>query len=87
MTALAKTIARAAHATVGDTALWITDFGDGVVNADARGRDINPADVDAVRAAITGAGYTETDSWVATTGMSWLSGGIPSVSFRIRRAA
>lgn len=64
--------------------LFLTVFGDGVINVGAQGRELENADVVAVRAAFTEAGYVEVDSWVATQGMTWLSDGIKSVSFRIR---
>jgi hypothetical protein len=58
----------------------------GVVNFRAERRNTTRADVDAVRATLTAAGFTEVDSWVATEGASWLSDGIDSVSIRVRRA-
>lgn len=56
-----------------------------LINISGRGRDLTRADVDAVRAALGETGYVEVDSWIATEGLSWLSDGVKSVSFRIRR--
>lgn len=56
-----------------------------IVNVSGRARDLRPADVEVVRAAIGEAGYVEVDSWVATEGMSWLSDGVKSVSFRVKK--
>lgn len=54
-----------------------------VVNVYASGRDLTRQDVDATRAALTGASYAEVKSWIAREGMSWLSDGVASVSFKI----
>jgi hypothetical protein len=56
-----------------------------VVNILAPGRDLTKEDADAARMAIAAAGYTEVKSWIATEGMSWLSSGIQSASFKVQR--
>lgn len=56
-----------------------------VINIHAPSREVTPEDVAAARRAITGEGFTETKSWVATEGMSWLSTGVHSASIAVRR--
>lgn len=63
--------------------LYIRIAGDDVINFRAEKRATTNADIDAVRAALTDAGFTESRSWIATEGMSWLSDGIQSVSLRV----
>jgi hypothetical protein len=57
-----------------------------VINVGACGRDLTRTDVDAVRAALTEAGYSEVKSWIAAEGMSWLSDGVRTVSFKVEAA-
>lgn len=59
---------------------------DDILNFSARGRALKGDDVQAVRDALTVVGYKEIESWVAREGMSWLSGGLVSVSMKIQRA-
>lgn len=54
-----------------------------VVNIYRCGREVEEADVATVRRLVAEAGYQETKSWIAGEGVSWMSDGIPSVSFRI----
>lgn len=63
----------------------VRQMSDPIVNIHAPCRALTEEDVDAARAAILAAGYEEVQSWIATEGMSWLSDGIPSVSFEIRQ--
>jgi hypothetical protein len=63
--------------------LFLTIYPSSVVNVRSQGRDLILADVEAVRAALTAAGYRESESWVAWQGVSWLSPGVMSgVSIR-----
>lgn len=63
------------------------ELGDDVINIYPSGRDVEDADVTALRGVLAAHGAIEVKSWVATEGMSWLSNGITSVSLRIRRQA
>ena len=56
-----------------------------LINIGAERRRLEREDVDALRAALTEAGYREVESWIATEGMSWLSSGIQTVSMRIEK--
>lgn len=70
----------------GRPGLYIRGMGADVINIGGGRRELIPADVEDVREALTSAGYVEVKSWIATEGMSWLSDGVQSVSFRIRPA-
>jgi len=58
-----------------------------VINIGGQGRALEPADVEALRAALDEAGYEEVKSWIASEGASWLSDGIQTVSIEIREKA
>lgn len=80
---VAITERRSAHVLDG---LYLHVFSDSVINIDGRARDLERADVELVRLAISDAGYTEVESWLPMVGVSWLSGGLSAgVSFRIAR--
>lgn len=66
--------------------LRLNQYDSGVINmTTADGREMVREDVDAFRSALTGAGYAEVKSWVATQGMSWLHPGLfAGVSFEVR---
>ena len=62
----------------------MTDRRPGLINLIGKGRELEPADMDAFRSTLTRLGFREAESWIATEGMSWLSDGIQSVSMIIR---
>ena len=71
------------HAAV--DGLHVTVYPGGVVNIDRREGDLQRADVDHLRAALTELGYEELESWMPRQGMSWLSDGVGAgVSFRVK---
>lgn len=63
------------------------ELGDGVINVRPSGRDVEPADITALRAVLVAHEAREVKSWIATEGASWLSDGIKSVSLLVRRQA
>jgi hypothetical protein len=72
-------------APVGD--LYLIAYPNRVVNVTARDRGLLVEDVDAVRAALAAAGFTEVQAWEAVQGMSWLSPGVSAgVSFRVQKS-
>jgi len=82
-----KDLVNAIRESLGES-MDIRDWPDaGVVNILPRGRDLAPEDVEAVRVILAEKGYVEIKSWVALEGASWLSSGIESVSFKVRKAA
>lgn len=68
--------------------LYLTTYPSPVINVSERTREMTSADVDAIRAAITEAGYRSVEEWLPRQGASWLSAGISvGVSFRLRKVA
>lgn len=63
------------------------DRREGLINISGVRRELERADVDALRAALAGSGYVEVMSWVATEGASWLSPGVQSISMIIAPGA
>lgn len=82
----------AMHAALEPLGLRLRTFGSGpdvlnLITGDER-REMTRADVDAFRALLAEHGLTELESWIATQGVSWFSGGIfAGVSFRVRPVA